>query len=389
MAFTPTPQQNTAAQSNGQIILKDWRHAANLFNVDQFRLAPKTSFLFHVAFGINTKALTNSKLVSTYGQEINMLVKSIDLPSFTINTEVLNQYNRKKVVQNQVKYTEISVKFHDDNMGLINQVWQEYFSYYYADSTTATVLGAYARNATKSYSTIPASYGYDAGSTDPFFNYIKIYQMARHEFVCYQLYNPIISSWSHNKLDYAQSSPHDFDMKILYESVSYSVGSVTADNPEGFGVTHYDTTPSSLTGTIPTGAATASFVPTINTAGLTAGVLSNAVSQVNTYQNSQTNGGGLGSLVSTAAAIAGVAAIAGGLSGISFPSLSGSTSATSASGGDSIATPATDSSSTAATDVPASTDSSVSTQDEGSGYGTTPTQSSPTDGSINYDQADF
>jgi len=80
MAFTP----NSNLTRTGPTILRDYAHAANLFNVDQFRLAPKFNFQFHVSFGINTK---NSKLVSTHGQEINMLVKSIDLPNFAIATE--------------------------------------------------------------------------------------------------------------------------------------------------------------------------------------------------------------------------------------------------------------------------------------------------------------
>ena len=89
MAFTP----NSNLTRTGPTILRDYAHAANLFNVDQFRLAPKFNFQFHVSFGLNF-----SKLVSKYGQEINMLVKSIDLPNFAIATETLNQYNRKKVV---------------------------------------------------------------------------------------------------------------------------------------------------------------------------------------------------------------------------------------------------------------------------------------------------
>lgn len=318
MAFTP----NSNLTRTGPTIFRDYAHAANLFNVDQFRLAPKFNFQFHVSFGINTK---NSKLVSSYGQEINMLVKSIDLPNFAIATETLNQYNRKKIVQYRVNYQEIGAKFHDDNMGLINQLWQEYFSYYYADSNTATIPGAYARNATKAYSSIPSVYGYDAGSTDPFFNYIKIYQMARHEYVCYHLYNPVITSWNHNKLDYSQNQMHDFDMKFSYESVSYSVGNVGQDAPEGFGATHYDNKPSPLKGSRPNGVTSPSFV---SSGGAGAGgILSNTIAQVNTYQNTQLSSKPISKLASGLARGLGVVGILGaasslvsGLSGFSFPS---------------------------------------------------------------------
>ena len=317
MAFTP----NSNLTRTGPTILRDYAHAANLFNVDQFRLAPKFNFQFHVSFGINTK---NSKLVSTHGQEINMLVKSIDLPNFAIATETLNQYNRKKIVQYRVNYQEIGAKFHDDNMGLINQLWQEYFSYYYADSNTATIPGAYARNATKAFSSIPSKYGYDAGSTDPFFSYIKIYQMARHEYVCYHLYNPVITSWNHNKLDYSQNQMRDFDMKFSYESVSYSSGNVGRDAPEGFGDTHYDHTPSPLQGSRPNGATSPSFVS--STGATAGGVLSNTIAQVNTYQNTQLSSKPISKLTSGLAiglgvvgALGAASSLVSGLSGFSFP----------------------------------------------------------------------
>lgn len=332
MAFTP----NTYLVQDPETIFRDQRHAADTFNVDQFRLAPKHKFLFHVAFGINPQALRDTSIVTTYGKEINMLVKSVDLPNFSIQTEMLNQYNRKKLVQYQHKPGDIGIKFHDDNMGLINQMWQNYYAYYYADSITAGIPGAYARNATQAFSTIPANYGYDAGSTVPFFNYIKIYQMARHEFVCYRLVNPIIQTWSHNKLSYSDTGINDFDMKVQCEAISYSVGKVEADNPEGFAVVHYDSYPSPLQSSVGTSldAGGPSFVN--STTAITApGALSTALAQINTYQNSQQSSSPLnnaGGILGAAAGVAGVIGIganlldkfgsaAGGLSDFSFPDL--------------------------------------------------------------------
>jgi hypothetical protein len=249
MAFTPSNQ----LQSDSNIWLKDWRHASRLFVNDQFRLAPKQKFLFAVQFGINLGAVKTIDLIQKYGPEIGMLVKSIDLPSYTVSTEMLNQYNRKKVVQYQYKPGDSTIKFHDDSMGLINQLWQNYYSYYYADSTSAGTAGAYSRNATRSSDFITTPYGFDNGSTEPFFKYIVIWQYSRHEFVSYRLHNPIISSWNHNKVDYEGAKSHDFDMKISYEAVTY--GSGVTDGPDSNPINevggqvdpqHYDMTPSPL-----------------------------------------------------------------------------------------------------------------------------------------------
>lgn len=281
MAFIPNQYLNNPST----VILRDWQHAARLFTDDQFRLAPKTKFSFHVAFSINQAALRDANLVQRHRNEINMLVKNCDLPHFTMSTETLNQYNRKKNVQYTHKYNPINVVFHDDNMGVINQLWQNYYNYYYADSSSAKDPGAYNRTATKNFSYVSNAYGLDNSSTEPFFNYIKIYQMARHEYVGYTLHNPIISAWNHNKVDYNQNAIHDNQMTLQYEAVSYETGDVTQGDPEGFGLEHYDQTPSPLQGAGGITSESPSFVggPTRNAAEY----INNAITTINSYQNTQ------------------------------------------------------------------------------------------------------
>lgn len=315
MAFTP----NQFLKPDARVTLRDPRHAARLFSDDQFRLAPKHKFLFHVAFNINQSALQNIDLVQRHRNEINMLVKSCDLPSFAMSVETLNQYNRKKNVQFTHKYNPINIIFHDDNMGLINQLWQNYYNYYYADPSSSKDAGAYDRTATKNFNYINNLYGLDNGSTIPFFNYIKVYQMARHEFVEYTLHNPVITSWNHNKVDYSQGATHENTMQLSYEAVSYEAGTVEAGNPEGFGVEHYDQTPSPLAigaPALPT--ASPSFSNSSNITGNSAEFISNLTTSINSYQNTkelpnESPAGSISNIIST------VTQGVSGLQGIAFP----------------------------------------------------------------------
>lgn len=315
MAFNPNPRPTT------DDTLRDWQHAANMFNVDQFRLAPKQNFLFHVAFGINKAAVSNSALLR-HGSEINMLVKNIELPQFQIKTETLNQYNRKKNVQYIQDYQEIGVKFHDDNMGLINQLWQNYYSYYYADSNSAEVDGAYNRIAMKNSNYIPSNYGFDNGSTSPFFKYIKIFQMARHEYVMYQLWNPIITSWNFNKLDYSDGSKtHDNDMKLKYEAVSYKAGNVSDGEMEGFGNEHYDVTPSPLQSEASTTIVSPTFISDNSLKRNGASIINNIVTQINTAQNTKQPGANVNTSLLTTKPTQTI----NGIPGVTFPRNRGGT----------------------------------------------------------------
>lgn len=327
MAFTPNDQ----ITPDPYVTLRDQQHAARLFADDQFRLAPKWNFSFHVAFNINPACCSNTSLIQAWGQEINMLVKSIDLPKFSITVDQVNQYNRKKQIQTHHKFNDATVKFHDDNMSLINQIWQQYYTYYYADSTSAATAGAYNRNAIQNSNYITTPFGLDNGSTVPFFNYIKIYQMARHEWISYKLINPIIKSWDHMNVAYAGSTPREFNMVLGYEAVAYETGLVDDGTVEGFAQTHYDLTPSPLQGGGNTGSTSATLLNQTIAGSSASSILSNIVNTVNSYQNRQTL---------PTASIAGLSTLTGnnssisGLQGIAFPTNTDSTNTT-------VATPRT------------------------------------------------
>jgi len=313
MSFT----SNDHLKSDPRIALRDWQHAARMFSDQQFRLAPKLDFQFHVAFNINKAALKNANIVTRYGNEINMLAKGVALPKFEVKIETANQYNRKKQVQYYHTPGDVAITFYDDNMGLINHVWQNYYSYYYADSTSAKTNGAYGRNATQSSNYITTPYGLDNSSTLPFFNYITIYQMARHEWISVKLVNPIIKSWDGNKLDWGSNKIHEFSMTLSYEAVTYDQGRVEAGSPEGFGLEHYDHGPSPLQGVNPDPTvAQPSFVEALDIETAAPSFVNNAINTINAYQNTQTPTSPSGTLgVTTTAPLQ----TTGGTAGIVFP----------------------------------------------------------------------
>jgi hypothetical protein len=292
---------NSSLRANTNILLRDQRHASRLFAEDQFRLAPKFNWSFHVAFGINPATLKTIDIAQRHGNEIGMLVKSVTLPKFTMATDQVNQYNRKKQIQRQHKFESSTIKFHDDNMSLINNLWQNYYSYYYADSTSAKKAGAYNRNAIRNFDSINSNYGLDNGSTTPFFTYIKIYQMARHEYVSYTLHNPIIKSWDHSTVGYEDKNLHDFTMMVDYEAVSYGSGKVTAGDPIGFGLEHYDNTPSPLQSLGSVDSTSPSFLNNSNLINNASSFLANLVSTNNAYANNQqaNNSAGIGTSTAT------------------------------------------------------------------------------------------
>jgi hypothetical protein len=213
----------------------DYSHAGRTFTSGNLELSPKTKFLYHVVFKMNPFVLQGRDAAK---QNLSVLVKSAELPKISVQTDTLNQYNRKKHTQIKVDYLPVVLRFHDDSSHIISELWRKYFTYYYADSISAKQpILTYVRNAMSNESINSvlggaARFGYDNGSYAKFFNSIEIYQMSRGNWYSYELINPIISQWTHDALDSSSSASAEQSMTVMYEAINYDSGS---GNPRKFG----------------------------------------------------------------------------------------------------------------------------------------------------------
>ena len=96
-----------AGATNPKGNLGDWQHARALYTNDDHRLAPKHKFLYHVSFTLNAEAVKVIPQLKT--EELNMLVKSVDLPKYNISTTLKHQYNKKRNLQTRLDYDPVSI----------------------------------------------------------------------------------------------------------------------------------------------------------------------------------------------------------------------------------------------------------------------------------------
>ena len=279
-------QGNQSLQPAVDPNLKDYSHAAQTFLSNGYQYTPRMKFLFHVFFNINTANIP--QLQAAYGSgaiaTIGLMVKSAQLPNFKIDTTVLNQYNRKRVVQTKMRYEPSRIAFHDDQADLIRNMWYDYYQYYYGDpshpyqgiSTTSGTMGqlmtqanAFAYNTSDIYnqSILSQDWGYQGetyhdgtnllfsglGGKPAFFRDITIYGLSEKKFAQWTLINPLITSWSGDTYDYNEGGgTMQNEMMFEYETVKYYTGTIGAAQPSssvsGFAdPAHYDTKSSGIT----------------------------------------------------------------------------------------------------------------------------------------------
>ena len=227
--------------------LRDRAHATKIFVDGNYQLAPKYNFLYYVH--IESTVYDKSK-------NIGMLVKSAQLPKFSLDLKKANVYNKTSWTQTKINYDPVSIVFHDDNADTVRDFWREYFKYYYRDTyNTETVFGTMLK--TKYSDARPSNnWGYTQAQNEPFLKKITIYSLHKKRFSSYSLMNPIIRSFQHGEHQYGSSETMQNSMTVEYESVLYSQGNVIENEIPGFLDLRYDNHPSPLT---PAGGGTASI----------------------------------------------------------------------------------------------------------------------------------
>jgi hypothetical protein len=268
--------------------LRDYTHASKTFvSGGSYQYLPRTKYLFQVYFNLNTNIPAVSNLISGgKSSVISLMVKTAQLPSYQVEVDTMNQYNRKRLIQKKINYNPAQIVFNDDNSDLIRNMWYQYYQYYYSDPTykygntpnqsgvlgqiqVPAVLGGASYTANDTYSPSRgiqhwglSGQGYSnptlqslstslltgpASGVEPFFNDITIYGLSQKTYSQYTMINPLISEWNHDTYDYAQGNGVvTHTMTIRYEAVKYYSGNIGGDTPSsqvsGFAdPAHYDT----------------------------------------------------------------------------------------------------------------------------------------------------
>jgi hypothetical protein len=225
--------------------LKDYKHASLLFVGDQYRLVPKTGFLFHVFIDVNSNVYSSDPANPNSIREIGLMAKTADLPRFSAETKTYNAYNRANIVQSKIKYDPINIAFHDDSSNVVRTFWINYYKHYYRDGDYGLTQYSLPHKYNGSRIT---EFGYTPRSATPYLRSIRIYSLHQKRFSEYTLINPIIKNFrhgSHNNQNDSDLMQHE--MTIEYESVLYNAGRTSKGTPAGFAELHYDTMPSPLT----------------------------------------------------------------------------------------------------------------------------------------------
>ena len=182
-----------------------------------------------------------------FANGLSSLVKTAEFPSFELQTDTHNQYNKKRVTVSGVEYKPISVTVYDT----IDSVWVVMLMRMYqhlflnpmgkfetqADGTTKPkvvpydvvpdklVTGSGTDTGTMSGFTQiwnESSHGLNLnpGDLKNFLSHIDFLVYHGQKYMRYTVFNPIVTGFKIDSIDYASSQPITIQMDISYESFS-------------------------------------------------------------------------------------------------------------------------------------------------------------------------
>lgn len=157
-------------------------------------------------------------------------VQTASAASFSTDTVVINQYNKKRVIQTRLNYDPITVTFYDTFDNAFHNIMTRYMKHYFNGGN-----GIDLRSSLEGDSTVNPSFNTDLGFTPNnvryFFPTIQIVQngyKSQHRRTVLQ--NPIITNIQGDTLDYSDSNPVVYTVTFQPESVQVINSSAAFDD---------------------------------------------------------------------------------------------------------------------------------------------------------------
>ena len=152
-------------------------------------------------------------------------VSSVTSPSFSFDTQILNQYNQKRVVQTRINYDPVTISFYDTFDNDFYRFMRGYIEHYYNTGDGIEDQSTYDPG----YTSIPIN-GFltNQGFTPPQSNgerhYIKQIEINQRGYQdqdrVFTLHRPLIVSMTGDTLDYSDSNPSLYTVAFQPELVT-------------------------------------------------------------------------------------------------------------------------------------------------------------------------
>lgn len=215
--------------------------APRLFGLDSpgeiFRSVPRTKFMFKAEFFTNPAAqnMINKNLNSSSDlSSIAFKVKQIDKPRITLNSQELNNYNKKRIVYTKVDYADAQIRMYDTVDNSVLNFWVNYFTYYFGDSRVKPSSDSYSNPIDAKFKDSTGWGLRPINEETNFFNKISVSAYFAHTVTTFSYINPKITGIDWQQKDYSSSDLEEATVTFKYEYIQYEKFGQPINEDTGF-----------------------------------------------------------------------------------------------------------------------------------------------------------
>lgn len=215
---------------NQPVMARDSHMASNFwgFNSSSFTSTPKHKFLFYIKFvrGTSSSSSASGGATTDWSNGCGFLAKRVERPNVEFETETINQYNKKRIIQTGHNLGKISIEFHDTVDNQIMKLFQEYYQFYYSDPQNTTTSAWINDIVSGNFQTGVNDWGFALNTNTPsntyFFDRIELYQVFAGQYSQVNFANPKITSFNPDELSFSEGGETcSIEMDLSFEGMVY------------------------------------------------------------------------------------------------------------------------------------------------------------------------
>lgn len=209
----------SSTDSGAPIYLKDNAWASKFFSLTGGQ-NPKNKFSYICAL-VPKNIVTSSTMALKDIKNYIHLVKTVEPPKPNFDVEVVDQYNKRRIIQKKITWDPVTITFHDDRNSLIYSMLIEYMSYYYKDFRNTEAIDWTLDTVSNLIN--ETDWGYQAQIEKYFFHCICLAWTHGGKGTQIRLTNPMITNIQFDQLDYSDgTTPLEISVTFEYEGVRLS-----------------------------------------------------------------------------------------------------------------------------------------------------------------------
>lgn len=187
---------------------------------------PLLSFQYYIRINLNNalSEYINEYFGDKMPKKFNSYISSATLPSFNVDTSILREENRRRIIQKSIQPEAVNIEFIDVNNSMTMLLWQMYYNYYFKDANK-DFKNQYMIDSWTRPSNSNREFGYnlrEVKDTRQLIKNIEIFQVYAGKYRKTTLHNPTIINFNQNQMSYETQDLMKISYGFEYEWADFS-----------------------------------------------------------------------------------------------------------------------------------------------------------------------